>query len=105
MATHSDIFAWKIPCLEKPGELQSIRSQRVGHDWATNTHTHTHTQMYGYINKWNLLILVLVIVCFLHKTLLEPDKTLFVWADQLCLGEAKLKETKIWLICVSALLF
>ena len=26
---------------EKPGRLQSVRSQRVGHDWVTNTHTHT----------------------------------------------------------------
>ena len=32
MATHSSILAWKIPWAEKPGELQSIKSQRVGHD-------------------------------------------------------------------------
>ena len=29
----------KIPWTEKPGRLQSLGSQRVGHDWATNTHT------------------------------------------------------------------
>ena len=29
MATHSIILAWKIPWAEKPGELQSIESQRV----------------------------------------------------------------------------
>ena len=29
---HSSIFAWKIPCTEKPGGLQSIGSQRIGHD-------------------------------------------------------------------------
>ena len=34
MATHSSILAWKIPWKEKPGRLQSIGSQRVGHDWA-----------------------------------------------------------------------
>ena len=45
MATHSSIFAWKIPWTEEPGGLQSLGSQRVGHDWATNTHTHTHTDM------------------------------------------------------------
>ena len=32
MATHSSILAWKIPLMEEPGGLQSMRSQRVGHD-------------------------------------------------------------------------
>ena len=32
MATHSSILAWKTLCMEKPGELQSMESQRVGHD-------------------------------------------------------------------------
>ena len=32
MATHSSIFAWKIPWTEEPGRLQSMGSQRVGHD-------------------------------------------------------------------------
>ena len=31
MATHSRILVWKIPWTEKPGELQSMGSQRVGH--------------------------------------------------------------------------
>ena len=31
-ATHSSILAWKIPWTEKPGGLQSMGSQRVGHD-------------------------------------------------------------------------
>ena len=35
MATHSSILAWEIPCTEEPGERQSLGSQRVGHDWAT----------------------------------------------------------------------
>ena len=33
MATHSSIPAWKIPWTEEPGRLQSMRSQRVGHDF------------------------------------------------------------------------
>ena len=32
MAIHSSILAWNSPCTKKPGELQSMRSQRVGHD-------------------------------------------------------------------------
>ena len=32
MATHSSMLAWRIPCTEEPGELQSMEVQRVGHD-------------------------------------------------------------------------
>ena len=32
MATHSSILAWEIPYTEAPGRLQSMGSQRVGHD-------------------------------------------------------------------------
>ena len=32
MATHSSILAWRIPWTEGPGGLQSMGSQRVGHD-------------------------------------------------------------------------
>ena len=32
METHSSTLAWKIPWTEKPGRLQSMASQRVGHD-------------------------------------------------------------------------
>ena len=35
MTTHSSIFAWKIPWMEEPGRLQSMRSQRVRHNWVT----------------------------------------------------------------------
>ena len=35
MATHSSILAWRIPWTEKPGGLQSMGSQRVGHDCGT----------------------------------------------------------------------
>ena len=32
MATHSSTLAWKIPWTEEPGRLQSMGSQRVGHN-------------------------------------------------------------------------
>ena len=32
MAAHSSTLAWKIPGTEEPGGLQSMGSQRVGHD-------------------------------------------------------------------------
>ena len=36
MATHSSILAWKIPWMEKPGGLQSMGLQRVGHNLTTS---------------------------------------------------------------------
>ena len=36
MSTHSSILAWKIPRTEEPGGLQSMGSQRAGHDWVIN---------------------------------------------------------------------
>ena len=35
MATHPSILAWEIPWTDKPGGLQSMGFQRVGHDLAT----------------------------------------------------------------------
>ena len=36
MAPHSSTLAWKILWMEEPGELQSMGSLRVGHDWVTS---------------------------------------------------------------------
>ena len=47
MATHSSILAWRIPWTEEPGGLQSMGSQRVGHDWGTNTSTSTSMGLVG----------------------------------------------------------
>jgi len=32
MATHSSILGWKIPWTEEPGGIQSMGSQRLGHN-------------------------------------------------------------------------
>ena len=42
MVTHSSILDWRIPWTEEPGGLQSMGSQRVRHDWVTDTHAHWH---------------------------------------------------------------
>jgi len=64
MATHSSILAWRIPCTEEPGGLQSMGSQRVGHDWATSLHftsLHAYRIIYRcwtwwiFINYWHRL--------------------------------------------------
>ena len=46
MATQSSILSWRIPWTEEPGGLQSMGSQRVGHNRVTK-----HTQM---IKAWRL---------------------------------------------------
>ena len=40
-ATQSSILAWRIPWTEEPGRLQSMGSQRIRHDGATNTYTYS----------------------------------------------------------------
>ena len=37
--THSSTLAWKIPWTEEPGRLWSMGSQRIGHNWVTNSFT------------------------------------------------------------------
>ena len=46
MATHFTVLARKILWTEELNRLETIGSQRVGHDWAIHTHTHTHTHMH-----------------------------------------------------------
>ena len=44
IATHSSTLAWKIQWVEKPGSLQSMWSQRVGHD-LHDFHFHTYPEI------------------------------------------------------------
>ena len=62
VASHFNILFWKIPWTEEPGRLQSIGSQRVGHDWATFTFT---------TNYKRDSFLLLVINCFLQWICIE----------------------------------
>ena len=59
MATHSSILAWKIPWTEEPGGLQSMESQRVRQDLATE-HTYTGALLLTWILEIGFLL-----VCFL----------------------------------------
>ena len=54
MTTHSSILAWGIPQTEEPGRLQSMGSQIVGHNWATNTFTFTIFMRFLHIALVNL---------------------------------------------------
>ena len=50
MATHSNILACKVPWKEEPGGLQSIGSQRVGHNWA-----HAQTCVFVFLSRRHVL--------------------------------------------------
>jgi len=53
MATYSSILAWKTLWTEEPSRLQSIGSQRVGHERACiHTQTHRHTQTHTHTYTW-----------------------------------------------------
>ena len=51
MATHSSILAWRIPWIEEHGRLQSMGSQRVGHDWMIE-HTHVYLTYHSYLSTY-----------------------------------------------------
>ena len=51
MDTHSIILTWRIPWTEEPGGLQSMGSQRVGHDWVTNGFTFRFRDLKGTLGR------------------------------------------------------
>ena len=56
MANHSSILAWRSPWTKEPGGLQSMGSQRVGHDGVINTQKQIQTHLSIYLF---LLVLLL----------------------------------------------
>ena len=60
MVTHSSILAWRIPWMEKPGRLQTMGSQRVGHDWATSLSLSFTMNMGVHVSFWASLVAQLV---------------------------------------------
>ena len=60
MATHSSILAWRIPWTEELFGLQSMGSQRVGHDWVTFISLHFSTSHASKFYLWNILNVIKV---------------------------------------------
>ena len=55
MATHSNILFWRIPWAEEPDGLQFMGSQRVRHDWVTNTTWPNHLCV-NYMKEWSEVV-------------------------------------------------
>ena len=77
MATQSSILAWRIPWREEPGGLQSMGSQRVGHNWTTFTSLHIITSQKRKKKKSQNSYSL----CLIPKTTLLPQcsQALFPW--------------------------
>ena len=71
MVTHSGTLAWRIPWREETGRLQSMGSQRVGHD-----NDFTHFPYYLYMNNSCLLPINLHILFF--KISLKSSLSVFL---------------------------
>ena len=85
MATHSSILAWRIPWTEEPGGLQSMGSQRVRHDWVTNTFTFIQNLYHCHLTYWLLLI---------GKLLIEQP-CVYLLASSLTLSISAINETSL----------
>ena len=71
-AVHSSILAWKTPWTEEPDGLQSMESQRVGHNWAANTFTFTLGPLETYLHSaWQIW----------DTSLPVSDPSWLVWVD------------------------
>ena len=71
MATHSSILAWRIRWTEEPGGLQSVGSQRVGHNWAANIFTRQEwwlKDVMSYKNIKSAIVIQLVPRIFISVT-------------------------------------
>ena len=81
MATHSSFLAWRIPWTAEPGGLQSMGSQRVGHEWATE-HTFLAWGTVGYLGAG--FISALIFAAFITVPSVYPRELAFIdsWKQQ-----------------------
>ena len=79
MATHSSILAWRIPWIKEPGRLQSMESQKFGHNCMINTlHVKTikfrkrhtcHLKFYSRISYRNIKVRIVIFIVFYSEVL------------------------------------
>ena len=80
MAIHSSTLAWKITWMEEPDRLQSMGSQRVGHNWATSLSLSNTIQM---LNQRFLSSTQTCTSLFLSNCLLDICTWMSNWYHQL----------------------
>ena len=101
MATHSSTLAWKIPWTEEPGRLQSVGSQRVGHNRAISLSLFTFMH---WRRKWQPTPVFLpgesqgwqsLVGCRLWGRT-ESDMTEVTWQQQQQQNDYNQKDRKNW---------
>ena len=93
MATYSSILAWRIPWTEESVRLQSVGSQRVRHDWATNTLTHLPPLNFlPCTSKVNKIISIYSFILFVDSNM--KQRNLATWYN-----EVKLLHVKYLIYC------
>ena len=74
MAIHSSILAWEIPWREKPGGLQSMGLQRVGHDWVTKQ------------QRTSILFSIVAVPIYIPTNSVEGFPLFYTLSSKKCLG-------------------
>ena len=86
MTTHSSLLAWEIPWTEQPGGLQSMGSQRVRHNWATNTLMDIWmvTDLCHYNDVWTFCPNHMTAFGVTRGSWSVLSKWLFIWLSKKC---------------------
>ena len=79
MTTLSSILVWRIPWAEQPGRLQSMGSQRVGHDWSDLSHVTGIEKPEIYKDVCKDLAIMIFITKVLTTKLGNKDPQLLDW--------------------------
>ena len=66
---HPSILAWRVPCTEEPGGLQSMRSNRGRHNRAAGTVAPSY---YGFPFTWFLILTLLFLISKGHSSFIPP---------------------------------
>ena len=105
--THSRIFAWRTPWTEEPGGLQSMGSQRVGHDWVTKFHFRFNLSLLWWKNLICLAELGMWIFTYSEKTysVCFALLALFFFWQYWFLDLLKIKGKKNYIIILSLIQF
>ena len=94
MATHSSILAWRIPWTEEPGRLQSMGSQRVGHDWATSLSFTFNSYVTGHTQYYRIHISLNLSQCSKERNKGYPHFTM----EMLALSHTATTTAKVWVL-------
>ena len=95
MAIHFSTLAWEIPWLEESDRLQSMGSQRVGHDWVTSLFIaatslllcppHKCSEVWWTVTPFPLCPCSFILLNYLFKTKILVVFYHFIWSTCYCI--------------------